>query len=188
MKMSYNKLILFLFVNLIILQGLCGQIYSLSKMSDDCTVYDDHDNMWEKKCPVHIVKNNTDTVYTLLPLPNGGDSEVDIHIRTIEISNLSDFIQVIRVRFQYTACCTSSYDYYLLVDSNYEITELNTIVNTECDGYPRYGYVFPTEEFGKKEMIIKAAKSYESGEHVTQIKPISTIIIRNGHIEEHIIE
>lgn len=72
-----------------------------------------------------------------------------------DIKGLENIKKLIVIESTFSACCSSSDEFYFLIDSKDNLIELPKVDNTHCDGpEPFFGYVFPEDKNGKEKKII----------------------------------
>ncbi|WP_397445055.1 SH3 domain-containing protein [Polaribacter sp. R77954] len=72
-------------------------------------------------------------------------------------NELKNIIQIIKIESSYSACCSNTDEYFYLVDKNKQLISLPVVENNHCDGpEPYFTYLFPSDDNGKKDLIIYA--------------------------------
>jgi hypothetical protein len=103
--------------------------------------------------PIYLKDKNGQTLYEIKI------SELEFYsgtsIEVLDIDNLKNIEQIIRLESGYDACCTNYYSTYLLKTKEGELIKLPEIDNLHCDGpEPRFEYRFPNQKFGNKNQIL----------------------------------
>ena len=113
--------------------------------------------------PIYLKDKNGQTLYEIKI------SELEFYsgtsIEVLDIDNLKNIEQIIRLESGYDACCTNYYSTYLLKTKEGELIKLPEIDNLHCDGpEPRFEYRFPNQKFGNKNQILMT-KSFLNDEY-----------------------
>jgi len=81
--------------------------------------------------------------------------KTDLH--EIEAEKLTNIDKIIIIESTYSACCSSTDEFYYLLNFNNDLIALPKVNNTHCDGpEPFFGYLFPNDENAEKDKIIYA--------------------------------
>ena len=103
--------------------------------------------------PIYLKDKNGRTLYEIKI------SELEFYsgttIEVLDINNLKNIEQIIRLESGYDACCTNYYSTYLLKTKEGKLIKLPEIDNLHCDGpEPRFEYRFPNQKFGTENQIV----------------------------------
>ncbi|WP_430906041.1 hypothetical protein [Maribacter sp. 2-571] len=87
----------------------------------------------------------------------------DVRITVLPNPGLEAVKEVVKVTFEYIACCANTETYYFLVDHDNQYTALPKIDNLYCDtAESDEHYVFPSQAFGKEGIIVRAELRYSA--------------------------
>ena len=80
-----------------------------------------------------------------------------MQVSVLTDTDLEGVVEIIKVDFEYTACCSSADTYYFLVTYDGDTIALPRIQNLFCEDFTRYSdYVFPSQLHGQKGTILLA--------------------------------
>jgi len=133
---------------------------------------------------IDSVNQDTITNYTVYI----GESENEYSLEIMPITDLAKFEIILKVEIISTACCSSIFTYYNLLDKKKFNYELVGIYNTHCDGIePRIDYMFPNQEFGECETVLKVRKFNNYSSELDSIQVLSKLHFNGIHFTERIV-
>lgn len=92
-------------------------------------------------------------------------------IEILNINNLSNIEQIIRLESKYDACCTNYYSTYLLKTKEGKLIELPESEYLHCDGpTPISEYRFPNQKFGIKNQILLTKSNLNDNYEVESVE------------------
>lgn len=155
---------LLLLVNLVL--NLNGQNFELSESNNNSSI--------PQFSLVYLIENQKDTISAFKIYT--GESDIEHFIEVSELNHMESFNTKIKVEFHSTECCTNIQTYYLLIDVNKNYVKLPGIQNYQCDGpEPRIELIFPDQEFGIPNTIIKARLLFDKKFKLNHIEEISKL-------------
>ncbi|MCP4054999.1 MULTISPECIES: hypothetical protein [Flavobacteriaceae] len=122
---------------------------------------------------VFLKNNNGETLYEIKI------SELEFYsgttIEILNIDNLTNVEQIIRLKSGYDACCTNYYSTYLLKTKEGKLIELPESEYLHCDGpTPITEYRFPNQKFGIKNQILLTKSNLSKNYIVESIEILKT--------------
>lgn len=184
MKISYlilrNPIIWIIYI----LPSLSGQTYSLTKKSDGEILLSSQSTINEENLSaVFLVEDGNDTLRRFNV--KCYEEDFDCWLESKKLNGLKGYTEVIQVNLSYTGCCSSIYSYYFLKNKDNSLTSLPTLYNVHCDGpEPKFDYVFPSDTFGTKGMILKSEVFYTPDFLIDTISVVSRLCFEeNGLVE-----
>lgn len=102
----------------------------------------------------------------------------DISIRVLLNPNLENIKEVVKVETNYSACCGYTETFYFMITNDSDFISLPHIENTYCeDAISEVQYLFPTQKFGKDNMILKTEVTYtEDIETIKKTQVIQSLV------------
>ena len=96
-------------------------------------------------------------------------------IEILNINNLTNIEQIIRLESGYDACCTNYYSTYLLKTKEGKLIELPESEYLHCDGpTPIIEYRFPNQKFGIKNQILLTKSNLNDNYEVESVEVLKT--------------
>jgi len=131
---------------------------------------------------IYLKDNNGQTLYEIKI------SELEFYsgttIEFLNINNLTNIEQIIRLESGYDACCTNYYSTYLLKTKDGKLIELPESEYLHCDGpTPRNEYRFPNQKFGIKNQILLTKSNLNDNYEVESVEVLKTYSWNGKKIE-----
>lgn len=99
----------------------------------------------------------------------------EIRISVLEEPALEGITEILKITLEYTACCSSTEEFYYLVGEDRVIT-LPSIKNEYAyEPILDIHYIFPNQSFGKEQTILRAAVHYTETYTIKDIKVLRSI-------------
>ncbi|UKM63465.1 hypothetical protein GSB9_00007 [Flavobacteriaceae bacterium GSB9] len=122
---------------------------------------------------IYLKDNNGQTLYEIKI------SELEFYsgttIEILNINNLTNIEQIIRLESGYDACCTNYYSTYLLKTKEGKLIELPESEYLHCDGpTPINEYRFPNQKFGIKNQILLTKSNLNDNYEVESVEVLKT--------------
>ncbi|WP_106463041.1 hypothetical protein [Aurantibacter aestuarii] len=122
---------------------------------------------------IYLKDNNGQTLYEIKILELEFYSGTTIEI--LNINNLTNIEQIIRLESGYDACCTNYYSTYLLKTKEGKLIELPESEYLHCDGpKPINEYRFPNQKFGIKNQILLTKSNLNDKYEVESVEVLKT--------------
>jgi len=179
MKNSFLIIILLIFLNSFSQESkdfIKSEQYYLTEI-DSLTIKKYWENSPTENSPepisIYLKNNNGQTLYEIKIF------ELEFYSRTtveiLNIDNLTNVEQIIRLESGYDACCTNYYSTYLLKTKEGKLIELPESGYLRCDGpTPINEYRFPNQKFGIKNQILFTKSNLNENYEVESIEVLKT--------------
>ena len=179
MKNSFLIIILLIFLNSFSQESkdfIKSEQYYLTEI-DSLTIKKYWENSPTENSPepisIYLKNNNGQTLYEIKI------SELEFYSRTtveiLNIDNLTNVEQIIRLESGYDACCTNYYSTYLLKTKEGKLIELPESGYLHCYGpTPINEYRFPNQKFGIKNQILFTKSNLNENYEVESIEVLKT--------------
>jgi len=179
MKNSFLIIILLIFLNSFSQESkdfIKSEQYYLTEI-DSLTIKKYWENSPTENSPepisIYLKNNNGQTLYEIKIF------ELEFYSRTtveiLNIDNLTNVEQIIRLESGYDACCTNYYSTYLLKTKEGKLIELPESGYLHCDGpTPINEYRFPNQKFGIKNQILFTKSNLNENYEVESIEVLKT--------------
>jgi hypothetical protein len=111
--------------------------------------------------------------FTILELETYDGSK----IFALEKTGLENIKSIVKVEFEYLACCSSIENHYFIITENDEWIKLPVINYVACDGPEPYEeYRFPAQQFGQEKTIIKTTSYPNQNFDIDSVNVIEKLI------------
>jgi len=122
---------------------------------------------------IYLKSNNGQSLYEIKI------SELEFYrgttVEILNVDNLKNVEQIIRLESGYDACCTNYYSTYLLKTKDGNLIELPESEYLHCDGpTPITEYRFPNQKFGIKNQILLTKSILNENYEVESIEVVKT--------------
>ena len=122
---------------------------------------------------IYLKNNNGQSLYEIKI------SELEFYrgttVEILNVDNLKNVEQIIRLKSGYDTCCSNYYSTYLLKTKDGNLIELPESEYLHCDGpTPITEYRFPNQKFGIKNQILLTKSILNENYEVESIKVVKT--------------
>ncbi|UAB75596.1 hypothetical protein [Mesoflavibacter sp. SCSIO 43206] len=179
MKNSFLIIILMTFLNSFSQESkdfIKSEQYYLTEI-DSLTIKKYWENFPTENSPepisIYLKNNNGQSLYEIKI------SELEFYrgttVKILNVDNLKNVEQIIRLKSVYDTCCSNYYSTYLLKTKDGNLIELPESEYLHCDGpTPITEYRFPNQKFGIKNQILLTKSILNENYEVESIKVIKT--------------
>ena len=134
-------------------------------------------NKHAKQLEVYLYKND-EPITKLINLDKDDlDFFMDVTVQVLENPNLKDVKQIIKIEFEFLACCSSYESLYFIQTTDNEIVKLPQLDYMFCEyATDKMEYVFPAQKFGQENVILTTTSYLDISQKTESIAILNTQI------------
>ena len=105
------------------------------------------------------------------------DFFMDVTIKVLENPELNNVEKIIKVEFEFLACCFNYESVYFVQTTNNEIIKLQELDYMQCEyATEKTEYIFPNQKFGKPNVILTTESFLNEDQETIDINILNTTI------------
>ncbi len=132
---------------------------------------------YDKQFEVYLLKKDEPLVKLIALTKNDLDLFLDTSIEILESPNLKNVKAIIRVKFDFLACCIETETQYFTISNENLLTKLPVLNFTQCEvSSSKLEYIFPNQENGQDNVILETISHINKKDNTKSIKILNRIV------------
>lgn len=147
------------------------------KISDLKSVLNTTKVDYNQQFEVYLTKDDEPLIKLIDLSKNDLDLFLDTTIEILENPNLKNVKAILKIKFEFLACCIETQTQYFAVTNENLLTELPILNFTQCEvSTSNLEYIFPNQEFGQDNVILEVIVNYNKKDKTKSIEILNKIV------------
>ncbi len=148
------------------------------KISDLKSVLNTTKIDYNKQMEVYLINKDDEPLVKLIDLSkNDLDLFLDTSIEILENPNLKNVKAILKVKFEFLACCIETETQYFAITNENLLTKLPILNFTQCElSDSKLEYIFPNQENGQENTILEVMAHYNKKEQIKSIEILNRVV------------
>lgn len=147
------------------------------KISDFKSELNATKNNNDKEVEVFLFKDGEPITKLINLEKNDLDFFMDVTIKSLENTGLENVKQIIKVEFEFMACCSNYESLYFVQTTDNEFVKLPQLDYMHCEyATDKMEYIFPSQKFGQANVILTTESYLDIDQKTETIKIVDTTV------------